>query len=153
MLIKVPAITQETRKGLLDKLDKHFKPEEGKDLQNVVSEILNDKDVFTFLATVLDQSHGIIVGKTGFYDDIQVDVVYGLTLDFTVPRNTTLFTYENYGGIRQSRLRLMSCFPGYSQYGADFDGQPSPEHFAAQVNAVLKDPDKHVVKLVGDKQV
>lgn len=115
----MPAITPETRLILTRELDKHFRSEHGEDLQAVVSEILNDKDLFTFLATFLKRGDGLSIGRMNYFDDTHVDVVYGLTIDFDrVPRTISLYSYEDYSSLSHQHFALHDRFPDYSSYGA-----------------------------------
>src|SRR3989338_2438698 len=156
MVVGISAISKDNRK----KLEKLFKkPRKGSNLQSVINEVLNDKDIFAFMAAFSERGQGLLMGNMTFWDDIRVIVSYGLVLDVDyVPRKLKLFTYETFGYTpasisEQKHFRLSSSFPDYDkQFSSDFCGFPSPEEFALQADTALKNPEEHYVKLELDKR-
>lgn len=152
MLVTNPAIGTEARKLMQSRLEEHFKFSEGDDLASVVSEVLNDRELFIFLAAYLPHEKGIGLGTMSYWDDTTVNVVYGLTIDFDkVPRKTGIFCYESLPGILQMKkiVRILNGFPDYSQKDAV---NPSPKEFADCVNMVLKEPERYVLDLKSDSE-
>ena len=143
MLYQAPVITKQTKAYFTICFDKYLpKGKSGATLQDVVAEVLHDRNLFTFLAAFLPQNHGLILGKTRFYNDIAVQVTYGLTVDFDeLPRQTRLFTFETYGSFMQKDLHLGAGFPSNLTEKYRFEGYPTPEEFAQSVNTVLQTHD------------
>lgn len=153
MKVFVPAIDEKTRTVLTTKLADHFKYTEGDDLQAVVSEVLSDRDLFTFLAVFLADDTGLKLGTMSYWDDATVNIDYGLTIDFhNPPRQTKLFTAEYFGytPVLSEGSRLNIMFPEEyltSDVGRFCSNAPTPKDFVAAVNAVLQDPKQYVVPL------
>jgi len=126
-----------------------FKVKRGDNLQTVVSKVLNDKDILNFLAP-FPTGRGLELGEMSFFDDIKVNVPYGLTLDNDAQRKVQLYSYEQATrSMHTHNLKIASCFPSYleSKYYSDFDGYPTPEAFVKNVNRVLQKPLDHLLKL------
>ena len=153
MLIQVPAINDESRKIMRGHIEKEFKFKQGRELDDVVSEVLNDKDLFMFLAMFLPTNKGIQLGSTSYWDDIHVDVFYGLTLNFNqTTRKTHLFFYDSVSSVsemEQMNLTTSFSFPydKSSRYISDFRGWPTGEEFANEVNSALRNPKERLIKL------
>jgi len=149
MKISVPVIGSDARAYLNSQLDKNFQKPNGEDLDAVVSEVLKDRDVFTFLAHFSKRGEGLRLGQFSFFDDIRVMVDYGLVLEFDrLPRQTKLFTYETVNDIEQNNLELGSGFGDYKQkFSGDVHGFPTPQRFAEEVNRTLLEPTGYLVEL------
>lgn len=138
MLVKRPVIKPETRANMGKYLDSIFSYKEGADLDSVVSEILNDRDVFLYLSTTLDPGFGLELGKMDFFDDIVIDVPYGLTLNdvHSLPA-LILFSYKEIIGSGANELAFHNLFPTGNNILGLYHNIPTPEEFAAQVNYAL----------------
>ena len=79
MLIKVPAVKEETKKKLIKSLDSVFKnSRERAGLQAVVQEVLNDRNIFMWLVAFARYGQGIVLGKMSYWNEGLVVVPYGL---------------------------------------------------------------------------
>ena len=139
MLKRESAITKETREYMNGLLDKVFEFKNGESLDDVLLEVLHDRDVFLYLLNTLAKGQGIELGRMSYWDDISVGVPYGLTIDYDEglhPR-TALFSYEQVGG-RVGNLALSPVFFPKSSHSYTYDGIPTPEHFAELVNHALR---------------
>lgn len=117
-------------------------------LQAAVSGVLNDKDVFAFLASYLPPGKGLNIGNIPFFDDIQVNAYYGLIFDADrAPRGVKLFYYEDYGDERYRNLILTSHFPDCT------GSNPSPEQFLESVNRALQSPQANIVAIPLERRV
>lgn len=153
MLVKTDILSTETRRFLEKEFKKHFKHEEGKYLDSIVSEVLNDRDIFMFLATFLQERHGLRLGNMNYFDDIGVEIHYGLALNFNIPRRTVLFTFEEFGGIIEEHLSVGGFrIPDYKERYL-FSGRPTTEQFIEQVNTVLINPKPYVYRFVDKKKI
>ncbi len=137
MLVRVPAITEETRGHMKRVLDSVFSHKEGEDLDSVVSEVLNDKDVFVYLSTILGRRSGVLLGSMECWDDVKVRIPYGLAIDFNKnPPKTALFAYrELSSGV--DGLELYQTMPIF-RLAKDAKGVPTPREFADSVNYALQ---------------
>jgi len=137
MLVKAPVIDDEARKHINRALEKVFTHKEGEDLDAVVSEVLNDRDIFLYFLTHLRKGQGIELGSMSYWDDAHVDLCYGLAMNYrTEPPKLSLFTYEILGG-RTGDLGVYSHFPTFLLKGTDCQ-IPTAKRFADEVNLVLK---------------
>ena len=144
MIVSVPAITSETRGSLQKYLGEHFSKQrtEGADLNAVISEILNDKDIHCLLSTFLPKGNGLSVGHVDHWDDITVYVNYGFVFDTdSPPRKVQLYTYENFAGDLFRDLTFSSSFP------ESFASRPKPEDFAEEVNKALVNYKERIINL------
>ena len=145
MKILQPALNQPSRTFLKDSLDKYFEfNKHGEDLNSVIKEILNDRDLFTYLVINLPENHGLYLGSVGYYDDIQARVDYGLTICSEIPRKINLFAIDtiypfNSRNLSGNEVTLWNLFPDhlipYERYKRNI---PSVEEFVKQVNESLK---------------
>lgn len=134
MEIVVPAITDETRKILQASLDKTFSAPQGSDLDAVVTEVLHDQQLFTYLAAYLPNDHGIYVDCSTFWDDTTVHHVYGLTLDNTgIPRHTALFSCQ----LVLPPSGFLVQKPFLARRLSLRDNNPTPSAFCQSVNYAL----------------
>jgi hypothetical protein len=157
-------ITPETRKSLQNSLKPHFKVKKGDNLRAVVSNVLNDKDVFAFFAAYLPKGKGLELGKLSLWDDIRVNIPYGLIFNVEtvryehlgskeiIPRKVQLYSYHEFGCRRFDNLTIGSYFDNYSRYGTDFKGYPTPKAFVENVNKVLQNPKDHLVVVPLDRK-
>ena len=154
MKITIPVISSDARASLNSQLEKNFQKPNGEDLDAVVSEVLKDRDVFTFLAHFSLRGQGLRLGQFSFFDDINVMVHYGLVLDADiVPRETKLFTYETVNDFEQDNLELGPGFGDYKQkFSNDVRDFPTPQRFAEEVNRTLLKPTSYLVKLNLEKR-
>ena len=145
MLIKVPAIKDSTRVTINAALAEHFKkPKDGADLTSVIHEVLNDRDLFEYLAAFLPQNKGLKMGDYEYYDDIRVDVIYGLAIPFNqLPRKTQLFKLEQFGG--STDFGISFDLPRFGD--RDLRGYPSAGAFADSLNSVLSNPKEHIIDI------
>ncbi len=113
----------------------------GMTLNNLINKIMGDKNLNLWLLNFLPKESGIMLGKTSYYNDIDVGVFYGLTIDFdTTPRVTKLFTGESVHRSELKSVIISSSFPDYStKY--NFSGWPSPEEFLEKFNNVFSSKD------------
>ncbi|MBU3912793.1 MAG: hypothetical protein KKB21_04515 [Nanoarchaeota archaeon] len=153
MLVKVPVISNKTRRVLQAQLSKDFPEVEDKgDLDSVVSEVLGDRDIFMFLAGHLPEGKGLKLGMSNYWDDTNVYVHYGLALDLEVHRKTKLFTSASFNpyGLEPKEFGLYSQFPSWGVYRlAEW---PSSEEFAERVNNVLQNPKPYLINLPSSKR-
>jgi len=150
MLVKQEVIGSEARKYLQEQLESQFPElEHGEGLDSVVSEVLNDKDLFIFLAQNLPEGKGLRLGSGSFWDDTTVYVHYGLTIDFkNTPRKTKLYAFNSFQlhGFNPYDFGLYSSFPRH-HFRDDIISFPTSESFVADVNQVLKNPKPFLIDL------
>jgi len=150
MIVRVPAITNETRESLNARLDSMFKVEEEEGIQGVVSEVLNDKDLFAYLAANLPRNYGLRLDKISYWDDTRVEIRYGLAIDFSsTPKRTSLYTFDFFPDSSFPRLKNLKFIrsPPNVDYKLGPSGNPIPQRFADDVNFVLKAPEEHLIYL------
>ena len=148
MLVKTEAITHETRTHIRSALDRIFTHKEEGDLDSVVSEVLNDRDVFLYLMTHLKKFQGVELGRMSYWDDARVEVPYGLTINYVgEPPRTVLFAYTLVNGRHAEELRFYDIMPKHlvEGRGEDVCGIPKPENFAGVVNVVLQNIEKESI--------
>ena len=138
MLVKKAVIGDKTFKKLNFYLNETYKFKEGKGLDSVLSEILNDRDLNLFLLSSLPKNKGLILVKTGYFNDYIMNVKYGLAIDLEVPRRAKLFVFEenNFSGTKFT-MNKYDSFPDFKEDKSNFKGRPSPEEFAEKVNALF----------------
>jgi len=141
-------ITPKTRASLQREWKETCGAKSKNKLQAAVSGVLNDKDVFAFLASYLPAGNGLSLGVIPFFDDIQVNAYYGLIFDADrTPRGVKLFYYEDYGDERFRHLGLTSHFPYCT------GGNPSPEQFLESVNRALQNHQANIAAIPLEKRV
>lgn len=155
MLIRKDAINKKLRDFLEDSLLDYFKFKQGEDLDSAVEEVLNDRDLFTFLAVNLDKGKGLWLGYVriyrNLYDHYNYNLHYGLTLDFEVPRRTAIFSFRSNSPvpyyISQNSIRSLKL--GYS-----LSDEKLKSCFCNHVEGILTHPEieKFVIDLPFDKR-
>lgn len=149
MFVKKDALEEETRDYLVDRLDKSFTYKEGNDLNSIINEVLNDRDIFTFLAIFSERGSGLRLGHISYFDDAILYTHYGLVLDFDkIPRRTKLFSFESFDELGFGKQDNLMFGFGIGGRG----DRPSPDYFLRQVNHVLKNPEPYLLKLNLDKK-
>lgn len=168
MLTKTPVINQDTRNSLKKRLEDHFQYEEGTDLDSAVKEILNDKDVFLFLATYFNKNQGLYLGAMSYFDDATVNVHFGLILDWKPYKLKTqklkIFSFHDsarslvYGRKRHhvskddmAHFYLSDEIPSHVMLGDSkvlLNNYPPVEWFASRVNEVLQKPEENYIEFV-----
>ena len=164
MLTRTSAIDRETKSVINKRLEEYFKYEQGEDLDSVIKEVLNDKDVFLFFATCLKKNQGLSLGFMNYWDDTDVRVPYGLLLSGDPPK-LRIYSYETLrrplmdfhpnmeGKISKkdmfSLFYLADCLSNKRGFdGPSYEGYPSSEDFVRSVNIVLKEPGKYIVEFI-----
>lgn len=127
---------------------RHFTVKKGKGLRTIIFNVLNDKDIFAFLATFLPKGRGLELGELCLANPNEADtrVFYGLTLDLdNIPRKTKLYFYEDITSLaKNNNFRITSNFPRY----ANINHCPTPKEFLEDVNRVLPKPRVYAVDLL-----
>ena len=142
MLVKQLAINDKTRENLRKLVKPFFEVKQGTELNNVISEILSDKDLFLYMATCSKDS-GIILGRMNYFDDIKVEVPYGIMYDFENP-SLNLFTFESFGQPKKpiKTLRSLKVLPVKKSMGIDtaehYSNYPTVESFVNSLNTILQ---------------
>jgi len=156
MKIDVPAITDKTKRKMSSVLEEHFQYHEEDSLQGVVSEVLNDKDLFIYLATLLADGCGLYLSTMSLpRREGDINMHYGLTLKLDGgPRKTALFFYEEQNG-KKYEIRKTHGFQEYplSQSMPTSESHliiPSSLEFSEQVNRILQNPTVYHVDLKKD---
>ncbi len=169
MLVKTSAITDETREHMNTVLEEVFAHKEGEGIQSVVSEVLNDKDVFLYLLTYLKTNQvvsevlndkdvflylltylktnqGVELGRMSYWDDIRVEVPYGIAVDQrSYHPKLTIFEYSSVMG-SADELGFYPFLP--RRHGTfAYEDFPTPKNFSDAVNLVLKNPKGSLVDL------
>jgi len=142
-------IYEPVRKKIENFLNETFKSKDGKSLDSAFSNILNDRDLNLFLMSNLPENEGILIGKTSYYSDTAVNLLYGLTVDFDeIPRRSKLFVLKeiNYSG-RKISCRNYSSFPDIYNKEYHFKGWLSKEDFVKEVNSALFSPKDYIINL------
>ncbi|MDP4039022.1 MAG: hypothetical protein Q8P57_00355 [Candidatus Pacearchaeota archaeon] len=148
--ISKPAISRETRDFLRKEVDRYLvSQQDGSDLGSAILEVLNDRNIFTFLAMHSRRGQGLSLGRMSYWDDAGVYAHYGLALDFdNIPRMTRLYNFTSIEAsgrfCEQEDLRLGDGI----YFNPHFSGLlPSAEGFVRQVNSVLMNPKQHLIEL------
>ena len=144
MLESVNVINEKIIKKLEKDLVGYYKFKEGNDLNSVVSEILNNRTLNLYLLSFLPKDNGILLGNTSYFDDIRVDIHYGLTVNFAdSPRKTELFIVHSVDDFFKQKREgfkiedLGFCFPDYSRTHEYFEGWPSSIEFIEDFNRIF----------------
>ena len=155
MLVQQSVIGDKARKVLEGDLSQYFeKVKDGEDLNSVVEEVLNDRDLFDFLMVNLKKGTGLKLGYVEGFDDIAFYMHYGLTVNLDIPRKIEIFGFESldlgvfvYEQAIQKTLRLCPSFPYCNGAGFSNGSCPSAEKFSKEVNMTLQDSQRYVVQL------
>ena len=146
MLIETLAINDKTRKKLIKSVKPFFKTaKQGTELNNVISEILTDKDLFLYMATHSIKDSGIILGRMEYFDDIRVGVPYGITYNFENP-SLNIFTFKVIQGSQVEEpiktLKLSKILPSKKSMGLDtaehYSHYPNVNYFVNSLNSILQ---------------
>ncbi len=151
MLAEKLVINNNTRKSLRKSVNSFFKkPKQRTGLNKVISEILLDEDLFLYMATYSIKDSGIILGKMNYFDDIKMEVPYGITYNFENP-SLNIFTFEscpfNPGKEPIKTLKLSKVLPSEKAMGVDtkesYSNYPTTESFVNSLNTILQKPIKN----------
>lgn len=119
----------------------------GNKLENVIEEVLADQDIFLFLAKYTINDSGLILGKMQYFDDIKIEVFYGLTINRDYQKNleTNIFSFKNIPlSVNREEptktLRKGRRLSQYQKQGINHQGYPSAIEFVKQLNKVLQNP-------------
>ena len=146
MLVEKLAINDKTR-GKIRKFVDNFlgEPKQGTRLSDVISEILSDKDLFLYMAIHSIKDSGIILGRMSYFNDISVQVPYGITYDF---KNTSLniFTFDfcAFGSEKKpmETLKLYKHLPSKRSMGVNteenYSDYPTVDSFLNSLNRILQ---------------
>ena len=146
MLLEKSAINDKTREKIRNSIDNFFvKPKQGKGLDAVISEVLSDKDLFLYMATHSIPYSGIILGQMNYFDDIAVQVPYGITYDFKHP-SLNIFTFDFYafGSAEKpiETLELYKSLPSKRSMGVNteenYSDYPTIDSFLTSLNNILQ---------------
>lgn len=145
MFSEKSAISDKTRGNLIKLIEPHFKFEQGNKLDNVISEVLHDKDLFLYMATHSIEDSGIILGRMDYFDDISVDVPYGITYDFKNPQlNIFTFDFCAFGSAKKpiDSLQLWKSLPSKKPMGMHteehYSNYPTVDSFLNSLNNILQ---------------
>jgi hypothetical protein len=146
MLVKVELLEKDTKKNIRD-LTERFMGEikQGTGLNEIIPEILRDKDLFIYMAKASIKDSGIRLGHMEYWDDVTVRVTYGLNYNFEKP-SLNIFTFKSTPGYPPNEepiksLELHSSLPSSNSIET-FSGYPSPEKFVSSLNEILRKPIK-----------
>jgi hypothetical protein len=139
------ALNPKTRENLVELTASHFKFEQGNKLNNVISEVLSDKDLFLYMALKSITDSGIILGRMSYFDDIAVQVPYGITYDFKNPQlNIFTFDFCAHGSAEKpiETLRLYKNLPSKKSMGVNteetYSDYPTVDSFIDSLNRILQ---------------
>lgn len=146
MLIEKLAINDVTRKKIRGFTDKYFgKPKQGTGLNDIIYEVLSDKDLFLYMATHSIEDSGIILGRMNYFDDIAVQVPYGIAYDFKNPQlNIFTFDFCAFGTAKKpiESLRLLKSLPSKKSMGVNteesYSDYPTVDYFLNSLNNILQ---------------
>jgi hypothetical protein len=139
------AISDKTRGNLVKLVSPLFKFEKGNELNQVISEVLSDKDLFLYMATHSIKNSGIILGRMSYFDDISVEVPYGITYDFKNP-SLNIFTFD-FCAFREAKkpietLNLYKSLPSKRSMGINteenYSNYPTVNSFLTSLNDILQ---------------
>jgi len=136
MLVKKLAIDDKTRKNLKKCVKSFFKTtKKGTELNKVISEILADKDLFLYMATHSIKDSGIILGRMDYFDDINVEISYGITYNFEDP-SLNIFTFQSHPiGFENKPIKTLKLSKTLSSERAM--GMGTKEHYSNYPNVNL----------------
>ena len=146
MLAEKSAINEKTRDKIRKSIDNFIeKPKQGTGLNNAISEILSDKDLFLYMATHSTKDSGIILGRMNYFDDIAVQVPYGITYDFEHP-SLNIFTFDfcAFGSAEKpiETLELHKYLPPKKAMGVNtetnYSDYPTVDSFVNSLNTILQ---------------
>jgi len=129
-------------------LSKNFKFSKKENSNSIISGILNNKALNLWMFSYLPFRSGIKLGETSYFDDVHVNVLYGLSVNFNSDlRKVGIFIGESVLSKKIKLKNLSSFFPNYSDK-YNFKGWPSPERFLDQFEYVFseKDISKYLVE-------
>lgn len=130
---------RELNKRLEKDLEKEFKLSNGTSLNSVTSRVFNNRNLNLWMISYLPENSGLSLGKTSFWDDIIVDVHYGLSVDFkNTPRKVGLFVGES---VLSPKISLEGIYPSFPNYSDkyNFRGWPSASEFVEKVHNLFSD--------------
>lgn len=146
MPVEKLAINDKTREKIKSFTDKFFeKPKQGTGLDGIISKILSDKDLFLYMATHSIENSGIILGRMNYFDDINVEVPYGITYDFKNP-SLNIFTFDfcAFGSAEKpvETLKLYKYLPSKRLMGVNteenYSDYPTIDSFLDSLNRILQ---------------
>ena len=144
MLLEKLAINDKTRENIVQLTNRFFESKQGTELNDVISEVLSDKDLFLYMATNSIKDSGIILGRMEYFDDISVQVPYGITYNFENP-SLNIFTFEfcaHYSAEKPVKiLELHKILPSKKSTGIsthlNYSDYPTVDEFVNSLNRVL----------------
>jgi hypothetical protein len=146
MLVENLSIQEKTKNNLREINNKFFRVKQGADLDSVISEVLADKDLFVYMATHSIPHSGVILGRMNYFDDINVEVPYGISYDFNNP-SLNIFTFEFTPAsvkdeIPAKTLQLGKMLSKRKGMGLGtyeiYNNYPSPEEFLKSLNNIFQ---------------
>ena len=119
---------------------------EEKELKNIIPRILLNKDLIRYMKTNSSKDSGLILGKMKYFDDIKIEILYGITYNFE-DSSLNIFTFEsipsNLGELPEKTLRLSKILPSKKLMGVSTEevyfNYPSKESFIKSLNKILQE--------------
>jgi hypothetical protein len=109
-----------------------------KNLVKEVEETLTNSILIKFLQNKNKKNHGFIIGKINYFDDLCVEIRYGITLDEKDNSKIKIFSYKLVGKSTQYNFKLgefLPHIPSFAKY-------PSQQEFKKSVDKILENPEK-----------
>lgn len=113
----------------------------------MISEILSDKDLFMYMATHSIPDSGIVLGRMNYFDDIRMEVPYGISYNYKNP-SLGIFTFEFAPASCGEKIPMetlksgLKVLPSKKGMGVGtyetFSNYPSVDNFVKSLNSVLE---------------
>ena len=91
-------------KKITDRINSKAELSKEGNIYDFIREINSDEKILSFLEKKIKKDRGLLVGKKEYFDDIRVEVLYGLAFDFRYKSHPLeLFSFVAYPMLRTSK--------------------------------------------------
>lgn len=151
MFVQKQVLDDETVKRLEESLLPHnsIESESGFTLDEVFQEVSRNSILRDYFLTFQSFNRGLVVGRAGYFDDVQFNANYGIAVDFNRTPREILFFMQDADFLLDDRAHLSSrpstCFRAI--YSGEWDSMPSGEGFAESLNVALRQKTPNMIEL------
>ncbi len=114
----------------------------GKDLSDTINKILENKKIINFLKKE-EENKGFLLGKIEYFDDINVLIMYGITLDKKDKSKLKIFSYKLWPlwGEKDYEFKLGDFLPQIPEFAT----YPSINEIKDKLQNILKNPKSSLI--------
>jgi len=118
----------------------------GKELGDTINKVLKNKKIINFLKEENKENKGFLLGKIEYFDDINVLIMFGITLDKKDKSKAKLFSYELFphSAGEGYDFRFRETLPEIPEW-AQGKIYPTTKEIGGLIKEILDNPKKRLI--------